>query len=101
MACKNMTEALLEDVIEITWVFDTLMESNEIRSWNEIIENFVDLMELSRRLERLQKNLKRNILLKPHGKILIWIISRKLRSSQRKSWLKNSVDKKMKSMSPI
>lgn len=40
MACKNMTEALLEDVIEVTWVFDTLMESNEIRSWNEIIENF-------------------------------------------------------------
>lgn len=40
MACKNMTEALLEDVIEITWVFDGLIESNEIRPRNEIIENF-------------------------------------------------------------
>ena len=40
MACKNMTEALLEDVVEITWVFDTLIESNEIRSRNEIIDEF-------------------------------------------------------------
>lgn len=40
MACKNITEALLEDVIEITWVFDGLIKSNEIRPRNEIIENF-------------------------------------------------------------
>lgn len=40
MACKNKTEALLEDVIEITWVFDGLIKSNEIKSWDEILENF-------------------------------------------------------------
>ena len=40
MACKNITEALLEDVIEITWMFDGLIESGEIKSWNELIDEF-------------------------------------------------------------
>ena len=40
MACKNMTEALLEDVIEITWMFDGLIESGEIKSWDELIDEF-------------------------------------------------------------
>ena len=38
MACKNMTEALLEDVIEITWMFDDLVDSGKIKSWDEILE---------------------------------------------------------------
>ena len=40
MACKNITEALLEDVIEITWMFDGLIESGEIKSWDELIDEF-------------------------------------------------------------
>lgn len=32
MACENMTKALLEDVIEITWMFDELIQTGEIRS---------------------------------------------------------------------
>lgn len=39
MACKNMTEALLEDVIEITWMFDGLIKAGEIKSWDEIISD--------------------------------------------------------------
>ena len=39
MACKNLTEALLEDVIEITWMFDGLIKAGEIKSWNEIISD--------------------------------------------------------------
>lgn len=38
MACKNMTEALLEDVIEITWMFDSLVDSGKIKSWDEILD---------------------------------------------------------------
>lgn len=38
MACKNMTEALLEDVIEITWMFDGLIEAGEIKTWDEILD---------------------------------------------------------------
>ena len=40
MACKNITEALLEDAIEITWMFDGLIESGEIKSWNDMIDEF-------------------------------------------------------------
>ena len=40
MACKNMTEALLEDVIEITWVFDELIHTGLIRSWDDMIDEF-------------------------------------------------------------
>lgn len=38
MSCKNLTEALLEDVIEITWMFDGLVQSGKIKSWDEICE---------------------------------------------------------------
>lgn len=38
MACENMTEALLEDVIEITWMFDSLVDSGKIKSWDEILD---------------------------------------------------------------
>ena len=38
MVCKNLTEALIEDVIEITWMFDGLIQSEKIKSWNEICE---------------------------------------------------------------
>lgn len=36
--CKNLSEALIEDVIEITWMFDKLIKSGEIKSWDEICE---------------------------------------------------------------
>ena len=38
--CKNMTEALLENVIEITWMFDSLEHSEEIKSWDDLIDEF-------------------------------------------------------------
>lgn len=38
MACKNLTEALIEDVIEITWMFNGLIQSEIIKSWDEICE---------------------------------------------------------------
>lgn len=41
MVCKKiMTEALLEDVIEITWVFDELIHTGLIRSWDDMIDEF-------------------------------------------------------------
>lgn len=37
--CENVIiEALLEDVIEITWMFDSLMESGKIQKWDDIID---------------------------------------------------------------
>lgn len=38
MTCKNITDALIEDVIEITWMFDTLVESDSIKSWDDIVD---------------------------------------------------------------
>ena len=38
--CKDMTEALLENVIEITWMFDSLEHSREIKSWDDLIDEF-------------------------------------------------------------
>lgn len=38
--CKNITEALLEDVIEITWMFDGLEKSGKIKSWNDLMEEY-------------------------------------------------------------
>lgn len=40
MACKNITEALLEDVIEITWIFDKLLRTKEIKPWDILMEEF-------------------------------------------------------------
>lgn len=35
-----MTDALLEDVIEITWMFEALIQSGDIMSWDDLIEKF-------------------------------------------------------------
>lgn len=59
MACKNMTEALLEDVIEITWVFDGLIESNEIRPRNEIIENFCGSDGIKREIRKIAEEFEK------------------------------------------
>ena len=37
MDCKNITDALIEYVIEITWMFDTLVECGSIKSWDDIV----------------------------------------------------------------
>lgn len=34
--CKNMTDALIEDAIEITWTFESLLRTGKIKSWDEI-----------------------------------------------------------------
>ena len=38
MVCKNITDALIEDVIEITWMFDELIENGSIKSWDDIVD---------------------------------------------------------------
>lgn len=38
--CKNITDALFEDAIEITWMFDALMRDEEIKPWDSLIEEF-------------------------------------------------------------
>lgn len=38
MDSKNITDALIEDIIEITWMFDTLVESDSIKSWDDIVD---------------------------------------------------------------
>lgn len=38
--CKDINEALLENVIEITWMFDGLMQAGEIKSWDCLIDEF-------------------------------------------------------------
>ena len=58
MTCKNMEEALLEDVIEITWVFDELIHTGLIRSWDDMIDEFGssgfknEIKEIAREFER-------------------------------------------------
>ena len=36
--CTNLTDALMEDLIEITWTFDRLVSEGKIKSWNELME---------------------------------------------------------------
>ena len=38
--CKNISETLLENVIEITWMFDGLEKSGKIKSWNELMDEY-------------------------------------------------------------
>ena len=38
--CGNITEALLENVIEITWMFDSLEKNKEIKPWDNLIDEF-------------------------------------------------------------
>lgn len=38
MVCENMTDALVEDVIEIAWIFDTFEKSGKIKDRDEVIE---------------------------------------------------------------
>lgn len=38
--CKDITAALLENVVEITWMFDNLMKSGKIQKWDDIIDTF-------------------------------------------------------------
>ena len=58
MACKNITEALLEDVIEITGVFDELIHTGLIRSWDDMIDEFGssgfknEIKEIAREFEK-------------------------------------------------
>ena len=58
MTCKNMEEALLEDVIEITWVFDELIHTGLIRSWDDMIDEFGssgfknEIKEIAREFEK-------------------------------------------------
>ena len=58
MACKNITEALLENVIEITWVFDELIHTGLIRSWDDMIDEFGssgfknEIKEIAREFEK-------------------------------------------------
>lgn len=58
MTCKNIEEALLEDVIEITWVFDELIHTGLIRSWDDMIDEFGssgfknEIKEIAREFER-------------------------------------------------
>lgn len=35
--CRDITEALLEDVIEIVWMFDHLMNLDKLSNWDDII----------------------------------------------------------------
>lgn len=38
--CKDIAEALQEDIIEITWMFDGLIQSGDIPSWNELMDTY-------------------------------------------------------------
>lgn len=38
--CNNLTEALMENIIEITWMFDALMKSGEIKPWDMLIDEY-------------------------------------------------------------
>ena len=59
MACKNITEALLEDVIEITWMFDGLIESGEIKSWNELTDEFCGSDGIKQEIRKIAENFEK------------------------------------------
>ena len=48
--CKNMTDALIEDVIEITWVFDRLRENGVIGEFDGIVGGSDAVKEVIRKI---------------------------------------------------
>lgn len=38
--CRDIIEALLEDVIEITWMLDHLINLGTLSNWDDIIDDF-------------------------------------------------------------
>lgn len=38
--CNNLTGALMENIVEITWMFDALMKSGEIKPWDMLIDEY-------------------------------------------------------------
>lgn len=37
---NNLTGALMENIVEITWMFDALMKSGEIKPWDMLIDEY-------------------------------------------------------------
>ena len=38
--CNNLTGALMENIVEITWMFDALMKSGDIKPWDMLIDEY-------------------------------------------------------------
>lgn len=38
--CNNLTEALMENIVEITWMFDALITSGDIKPWDMLIDEY-------------------------------------------------------------
>lgn len=44
---------LMENVIEITWIFDQLMECGIIKSWDELGDKYYDSLEVKTEIVRI------------------------------------------------
>ena len=47
---------LMESVIEITWIFDQLMECGIIKSWDELHDECYDSLEVKTEIVRIAKD---------------------------------------------
>lgn len=63
---RYTTEALLENAIEITWMFDGLIDAEEIKSWDELIDTFGssgiknEIIQIAKDFEEQYKNVDWN-----------------------------------------
>lgn len=60
MACENITDALIEDVIEITWVFDGLEKSGEIKNCVDIIEECGGFDSLKQEIRQIAEDFEKD-----------------------------------------
>lgn len=50
---------LMESVIEITWIFDQLMECGTIKSWDELGDECYDSLEVKTEIVRIAKDFEK------------------------------------------
>lgn len=54
-----MSTFLMENVIEITWIFDWLMECEIIKSWDELYDEYYDSLVIKTEIVRIAKDFEK------------------------------------------
>ena len=54
-----MSTFLMENVIEITWIFDWLMECEIIKSWDELYDAYYDSLVIKTEIVRIAEDFEK------------------------------------------
>lgn len=54
-----MSTFLMENVIEITWIFDWLMECEIIKSWDELYDEYYDSLVIKTEIVRIAEDFEK------------------------------------------